>query len=483
MKNQIIIFEFRKLIKEKVFFLLSILLLLLTLLSIYTGSKWSSFQINTVNKIEKDQREKLNEQIIDAIDYEKRNDTLEFNYPLSFTCYLSYSPNYFVTEPHPNSIFSIGQSDLYPNYIRFKRFGAYTMLKNYEIQNPLNLLIGKLDFYFLLVYIIPLFIIVIAFDTISIEKELGTLKMLKVYHPSTIKLFINKFIFRYLWFTLLFFIGILIGLLLFSPFPFSSYSIIESIIGLLSIALYLLFWFSLAFFINSLFRSSTFNGVSLVVIWLVFAFAIPTAVNSFISYKHPTPSKSAELIKSIDVIASNEKRLNEIYDKHLAKNPNYIHIEKDTIINKLRVTKWYTRMAANFMYFDSISMQNRVKIIKPLDQQHKKLESFKLLSPALIIQSNINILSRNDYGNFRDFQNAFISKYSEIKTSSIDKLFKGKTISTNDFKKEGNFYKYKRNRNINKDIAINMIFLFIICLVLIVISFILFKKSEKSTNF
>ncbi len=60
---------------------------------------------------------------------------------------------YAVMPPTTLAALSVGQSDLYPYYFQVSRNSKQTFVNNAEIENPTNLLTGKFDLAFVMIYL------------------------------------------------------------------------------------------------------------------------------------------------------------------------------------------------------------------------------------------------------------------------------------------------------------------------------------------
>src|SRR4030095_593469 len=87
------------------------------------------------------------------------------------------------------SALSVGQSDLYPYYFKVSRQSKQTFVTNDEIENPTNLLAGRFDLSFVIIYLLPLLILALSYNLISAEREQGTLAMM-MSQPVALRSFV-----------------------------------------------------------------------------------------------------------------------------------------------------------------------------------------------------------------------------------------------------------------------------------------------------
>ena len=80
---------------------------------------------------------------------------------------VSVLSHYTVLPPTPLAALSIGQTDVQPTYYKVTIHPALTFLNEAEIQNPLNVLAGSFDVAFIIVLLLPIFIVALTFDLMS----------------------------------------------------------------------------------------------------------------------------------------------------------------------------------------------------------------------------------------------------------------------------------------------------------------------------
>jgi ABC-2 type transport system permease protein len=80
--------------------------------------------------------------------------------------------------PGPLAALAVGQSDLLPYHYHVSvQSNDQTLLQNGELENPLNLMVGRFDLAFVLVYVLPLIVLAVSYNVLSAEKEQGTLAL------------------------------------------------------------------------------------------------------------------------------------------------------------------------------------------------------------------------------------------------------------------------------------------------------------------
>ena len=201
----------------------------------------------------------------------------------------------FINSSNPLAGLSIGQADMNPvvKRITIKTFEAQKY--DTDLVNPMNLQSGNLDLSFVLIYLLPLLVIVFTFNAISEETETGTWRLVAIQAQSKLRFVLAKLFIR-----LLLLFGVLVLLFLIAKVvldvPFNTHFLLMFILALL----YVTFWFALSFFVIGFKKSSGFNALLLLSIWLVMLILLPAGINAYVSSKHPVPEALSAAIAQRD---------------------------------------------------------------------------------------------------------------------------------------------------------------------------------------
>ena len=92
---------------------------------------------------------------------------------------------------HTNAIsaLTVGQSDLYNNCVLVSAWevgGAWDERLHRNLENPLRLLFGRFDAAFVILFLLPIAILILSYNQLSGERELGTLPLLGCQPSSAI---------------------------------------------------------------------------------------------------------------------------------------------------------------------------------------------------------------------------------------------------------------------------------------------------------
>lgn len=175
---------------------------------------------------------------------------------------------------------AIGARDVSPYVLRVRALGLEAQLYEGEIGNPEAALPGRFDFAFVLVYLAPLFVILLFHDLRSGEREAGRLRALEASVGAPAALWGPRLIVRAL------------GLFLALALPFFVGALVAGTalwkVGavLVVVLAYLAFWIVLCLVVARAARSSLANAMTLAAAWMTLTLIVPAighvAINSAI---------------------------------------------------------------------------------------------------------------------------------------------------------------------------------------------------------
>ncbi|SDM70235.1 ABC-2 type transport system permease protein [Catalinimonas alkaloidigena] len=247
-----------------------VLLFLLGLLSLYNGRQFLDRQAYQRREVVASQQEDLQRQ-------------LQFH-PDDLGDVLYYVRFAFVNDTPPLAGLSLGQRDLHPSIQRVTIRTLEAQKYDADLQNPMHLLLGSLDFSFVVIYLFPLLIIAFTYHLISEERENGTWRLVAVQSRRLLGFVAQLFLVR-----AAVVIGLLLVLLLLA-LPWLDIPLDLLFLAFTALAvLYVLGWFGLSFWVASLYRDSRTNAAWLVSLWVLLLILLPAAANQWILMRSPLP--------------------------------------------------------------------------------------------------------------------------------------------------------------------------------------------------
>lgn len=311
--------------------------------------------------------------------------------------YIKFS---LVNKTLPINSLAIGQRDVNPSIQSVTIRGLEAQKYDSELNNPSNLLLGNIDFSFVLIYLFPLLIIAFTYNIVSEEKESGTWKIVATQSDNTFFYILKLFYIRIL--SLI----ALLSIVLFTAIFFLKIPLDKSLFTfyILSV-LYIIFWFSVCFYIVSLQKNSNFNAVILLTIWLFMIIILPATINSYIVNKYPVPEALELTLKQRNAYHEkwdmDKKVTLEKFYKHYPQFKSYVL--PDTEFSWL----WYYAMQQ--MGDDESAIQSG-ELERKLEQRNQASHLIAQFVPTLHTQIQLNEIAKSDLEN----QLLFLKKTKEF---------------------------------------------------------------------
>ena len=159
-------------------------------------------------------QEKQRQNIIEASIYQKEHIARNALYHSEEMGLLLYYIKFsLVNKTFPINSLAIGQRDVNPSIQSVTIRALEGQKYDSELNNPSNLMLGNIDFSFVLIYLFPLLIIAFTFNVVSEEKESGTWKIVATQSDNTFLYILKLFYIRILSLIALLTIVLLIAIL------------------------------------------------------------------------------------------------------------------------------------------------------------------------------------------------------------------------------------------------------------------------------
>ncbi len=334
------------------------------------------------------------------------------------------------------AVISTGRSAIYTNY--FVNNDWKTPMLTFETPStPYQQLFGLFDLAFVLVYLLPLFIIAFAFNMVSIEKEQGTLKLLLSLPFNAFKIFLMKTVVR-----VFFFFGIVVASLILS-FLINDTGVFKFPASLLSlfalIFVYVNIWFLLCLAINIKGKSTGSNAFILTGFWVFFLLIVPVLINMVTNTVYPVPSRTGYTAKYYTESVVHERAgRSKILDKYFQDHPELV-IRQDTLNPD---KEWHEL----FRFYKAVlaQLENTDSTLAPLTNDYKSkiairkklIEKASLFSPAAVFKNALDNLAGTSDGRydlfyeqaeqrrklFNEFLRQKIFREDLMKNEDVDKL-------------------------------------------------------------
>jgi ABC-2 type transport system permease protein len=383
MVGRIIRHDLRLLGADKTLRVVAGLFILLIGYGTFNGARWTRARARVVNDLIERGEKSLAVARAELREIESGDNPLPTSPPAAA---LPTGKSYPVTlSPAPLSPLSVGQSDLYPYTATVDIYATKHALFNfYEQDNPLNLLAGRFDLAFVIVYLFPILILALSYNLISQERESGTLQM-TLAQPLTLRAFALSKVGSRLAIVLSLGIGLsLLGVLLSGASLTAAGALPRLVLWTGMVVAYTLLWFALAVAVNSLGKSSAMNATALVGIWIVLVIVIPSLLSVAATSVHPVPSRLEFVSMMREADNYTRSAGQQLLAKYYGDHPELVPAGELDLND-------FTRR------FYAMRQENQRRVLPELERFEEQLarqqgliNRYRYLSPAVVMQESLN---------------------------------------------------------------------------------------------
>jgi len=331
---------------------------------------------------------------------------------------------------HPFAALSVGQRDLFDNIAEIGIY-ARPQAKGRELRNPTIQLFGGFDLAFVLVYLLPLFILGFSYDIVSGERERGTLRLLLALPVSAGSLFGAKLAARFLAIVFMASVAIAAAMAVAGLDLFRHAADLGALA--LIVAVYSAFWFLLALAVNAFGKSSAMNALALIVLWALFAILGPTLINTLAATVYPPPSRIAMVNDLRGAANEAEKRGSELLAKYYSDHPELAMEDVEDADARLRsFFDYYQRMFVVRQWVDADAAETKLRFERQLDSQRRLERLLNFASPVALTRESLDELAGASSTQFHSFQKAVAGFGKRWHGFFMEKAVSGKLIGSED---------------------------------------------------
>ena len=296
----------------------------------------------------------------------------------------------FATSLHqePLADFAVGQSDLLPYAGAVSLWDPdIRLFSKYEFADPVSLAMGSFDISKAVILFLPLILIVFCFDVIAADRDANRLGLTIAQGVSIKRLFWQRLLFRASIVLLVTLATALLALVIgqgeeglgarLPAFGFWS----------LLVLIYASFWILLIAFVASINKSSEFNVLALLGLWVGLTLVIPAATSAMAEALYPTPSRLAYLADARQV--ENETRLQEadVANQFMLDHPELL-VNQESLIPAFVLSSFLVTSTV-----DSATQPIVESFEEALQRRESVIALFCYLSPAIAAHSLFNELA------------------------------------------------------------------------------------------
>jgi ABC-type transport system involved in multi-copper enzyme maturation permease subunit len=198
--------------------------------------------------------------------------------------------------PSVLSIFASGVDPFLPDKMMTARSGLWRTVKEPSTDNPHSLLFGKADFLFNVVFLLSLAALIFTFDSISGERQMGTLRLMIANSVPRGRILLSKIVGNYVALLIPFAVSVLIALLVLDASPdvsLGSPAVWPAFLVILGATLlFLLGMVTLGICISTLTASPMNSMVLAFFVWAILVLGIPKVSPMMAGVLYPVESAS-----------------------------------------------------------------------------------------------------------------------------------------------------------------------------------------------
>lgn len=361
---------------------------------------------------------------LDSLDKGMEIGLASWQYPSLPTSTGNNNPRVAAFEPADMSLIATGQSDMFNHYVKPVLTGDSFSIAFTELTSPVSLLMGNFDPAFVLVYLLPLVIISFCYNILSSEKEQGSLVLIASSPLSLRVWLLQKILIRFVVVATLLSICILLMLL------FNGVALSVSTTNLfVSIWLYTAFWFALAFLVNLQGKSSSRNAITMLGLWVALVLAIPSLIGQSANAIYPVPPRTLLINEMRIAQAEIDKQQDAILDDYLRNHPELMTRDAD----ESTAYGWWQR------YFASKDLleQRMSSLVEGYDEslrkQQKWVDNLSILSPAVLMQNNLNHMAATSTQHYDAYRQEVMSFSEEWRAFFLPMVFQDQPFTKEHF--------------------------------------------------
>jgi len=424
--------EWHLLTREPALAILAIVFGALALFAAMNGASWSRFQQRTITTLRTEETQRIDSvaALLPRLAVGPVEGVTPFNDPRSPAVAGRASlSRWLVLPPTPLQSLAVGQSDLFPYFIRLTTQSRQSTVVNDEIENPLTLLTGRLDLSFVTLVVFPLLLLALTYNVVPLEREQGTLALLMSQPVVASRVLLRKLLVRAGVLLLLASVIALIAALGTGASLTTPETAARFAWWLAIVLCYGGFWCAVALVVNATVRSSAASAVAVLGVWFAIIVGIPALSSAFVAVRYPVPSRislATALRAAENEQASQRPSRAEALADFLVEHPQYRGAAKADSSNPQVVAVSMTnrleqRIAPVFTDFEA-----------QLRARQDAADRLRMLSPALAAQSALLDAAGTGPSRYRRFEEQWSRAHEAWRGYFNRKVFAGESMSADD---------------------------------------------------
>lgn len=325
--------------------------------------------------------------------------------------------------PGPLAAFSVGLADLLPERAEISIWRRPdTLFGRYQLESPLSLLVGRFDLAFVVLYLLPLFVLALSYDVLAADREGGRLALVLMQPVSLPQLLAAKLLARLLPLSAFLVLVVAVGAIA-AGLPLTAW---PRLAGWLAVAwLYGVFWLAVCALVAAFARRPETCAAISAAIWLVLVVVLPGLLDIGVRTASPVPSRLAYVTAmraaTSEASKASAELLAQYYHEHpeLATNGQQGGFMPAFYASERTVEARLEPLAADFE--------------QRLTYQQALVERWRFASPAVLAQEALIEIAGSGLARHRGFgtqARAFLADWHAL---LAPRIFRGQRLEPADY--------------------------------------------------
>ena len=326
-------------------------------------------------------------------------------------------------EPSAWAPVSIGQRDVQPFNLKVRLLSIHGQLYDAELNNPLLSAFGNFDLAFVLVFLVPLVSIALTYNLWSSERELGTWDLVRSQPASPlwvlgVKLAVRGSVVVVPAVALVIAAAVMLGL----PWDWRLGAV------LLGTVVYALIWLAAAVLIGALGRSSDFNLVALLAVWVVWTILGPAFVTMAVSARYPIAESLEIAVRQRQGYhASWDRRVQETMALFYERHPQWRHVP---VPDDRYSNAWYYGMQHRG---DLEAEPAAAAWREAIERRERWTARLVVLFPPVLFQRALNATAATDLASHLAYLDSVIAFHERLEAWYVPANFDNRTVAAMDW--------------------------------------------------
>ena len=300
---------------------------------------------------------------------------------------------------------------------------------------------GKLNSSLILQYIIPLFLLFLAFTTLSKEKESGRLKLLVLQGGKTFNFIIGKTVATWLYGFVLLTIAVIVQLLA-NIETINTDQILRSFFLMFGYSAYYFVISSITVYFSAMWENSTAALSSMLAVWILWTIFFPGIFNSSVEKIYPLPSRKDFQTAMKEDRSKGIDGHNPFDERKKALEAEVLAQYKVDSLSQLPINFDGLRMQADEDYGNKVWDKHFGNNNEIIANQKSMLQLGGLINPFISLRNISMGFSGSDYFHHQDFmRQAENYRRKLIKTLNDEHAYGGSKTGDWSWKSDNAFFK------------------------------------------